>query len=272
MKIVRLLIGEPNDNISNMNILFVYYYTNFGVPFRFAFFSIIPRSCKSNFISYLIPNVVQSSIISLSSISTQFVFSTSFFNSNTTRTIPSTSYLTSIATKCKSIFLLIPTCSLSKNNWNSCNELVARFNIFRIWSFYYRNSKLKIYFVLIKWFLVGKIDSYEMWLEILAFISLVLVPWYPKLALNGLIELFVVLVPSPNLGNFLKTIRQEFNLVFLDVVFYTHNVSFLITILCVQNFKFAIISFLLKVTLDPITNPEVVQIWSEIDGLLNFSQ
>jgi hypothetical protein len=29
---------------------------------------------------------------------------------------------------------------------------------------------------------------------------------------------------------------------------------------------------LLKVTLDPITNPEVVQIWSEIDGLLNFSQ
>ncbi len=70
-------------------------------------------------------------------------------------------------------------------------------------------------------------DSYEMWLENLAFISLVLVPWYQKLALNGLIEMFVVLMSSPNLGKFLGTIRKEFNFVFLDVVFYTQNVSFL---------------------------------------------
>jgi hypothetical protein len=44
-------------------------------------------------------------------------------------------------------------------------------------------------------------DSYETWWENLAFISLVLDPWYPKLVLNGLIELFVVLVSNPNLGN-----------------------------------------------------------------------
>jgi hypothetical protein len=48
---------------------------------------------------------------------------------------------------------------------------------------------------------VGKMDSYQMWWENLTFISLVFVPWYPKLALDGLIELFVVLVSSPNLGN-----------------------------------------------------------------------
>ncbi len=41
-------------------------------------------------------------------------------------------------------------------------------------------------------------DSYEMWWDNLAFISLVLVPWYLKLALSGLIELSVVLVFSPN--------------------------------------------------------------------------
>jgi hypothetical protein len=29
-------------------------------------------------------------------------------------------------------------------------------------------------------------------------------PWYSKLAFNGLIELFVVLVSSPNLGNLSK--------------------------------------------------------------------
>jgi hypothetical protein len=76
---------------------------------------------------------------------------------------------------------------------------------------------------------MGKMDSYETWLENLAFISLVLVPWYPKLPLNGLIELFVVLVSSPNLGNFLKTIKQQFNFLFLNVVFYTQNVSFIST-------------------------------------------
>jgi len=59
-------------------------------------------------------------------------------------------------------------------------------------------------FVPTKWFLVGKMDRYEMWLENLAIISLVLVPWYPKLAFNGLIELFVVLVSTPNLNNFLR--------------------------------------------------------------------
>ncbi len=70
-------------------------------------------------------------------------------------------------------------------------------------------------------------DSYEMWWENLAFISLVLVPWYLKLALNGLIELFVVLVSCPNLGNLSRKIRKEFNFVFSDVFFYTQNVSFL---------------------------------------------
>jgi hypothetical protein len=70
-------------------------------------------------------------------------------------------------------------------------------------------------------------DSYEIWLENLAFIYLVFVRWYPKLALNGLIELFVVLVSSSNLGNFLETIRQKFNFVFLDVVFYAQFFSFL---------------------------------------------
>ncbi len=75
-------------------------------------------------------------------------------------------------------------------------------------------------------------DSYEMWWENLAFIYLVLVPWYLKLALNGLIELFVVLVSCPNMGNLSRKIRKKFNFVFLDVIFYTQNVSFLGT--CLQ--------------------------------------
>jgi hypothetical protein len=112
--------------------------------------------------------------------------------------------LTSIATKSKPTFLLIPSCNLFKNDWNSYNELVARIDIFNIRSSYYRNSRLRISFVPTKWLLVGKMDSYEMWWENLAFISLVLVPWYPNLGLNGLIEQFVVLVSSPNLGNLFK--------------------------------------------------------------------
>jgi len=134
----------------------MYSYTNFGMPLRCAFSSTIPKSCNSNSTSYLIPNVVGSSTFPLISISTQIVSSTSFLRWNTIRTIPSTSYLTSIATKYKSIFLLIPPCSLSKNDWNFCNELVARFNTFRIRSSYYRNSKLRISFVLTKWFFNGK--------------------------------------------------------------------------------------------------------------------
>jgi hypothetical protein len=44
-------------------------------------------------------------------------------------------------------------------------------------------------------------DSYEMWWENLVFITLAFDPWYPKLTLDGLIELFLVLVSNPNLGN-----------------------------------------------------------------------
>ncbi len=122
----------------------------------------------------------------------------------TTRTISSTSFLTSIATKSKPTFLLIPPCNLFKNDWNSYNGLVARSDIFKIRRSYYRNPKLRISFVPTKWFLVGKMDSYEMWWENFAFISLVIVPWYPNLGLYGLIEQFVVLVSSPNLGNLFK--------------------------------------------------------------------
>jgi hypothetical protein len=66
--------------------------------------------------------------------------------------------LTWIATKSNSTFLLIPPYSLSKNDWNSCNEFDARFDLFKIKSSYYRNSKLRISFVPTKWFLVGKMD------------------------------------------------------------------------------------------------------------------
>jgi hypothetical protein len=55
-------------------------------------------------------------------------------------------------------------------------------------------------------------DPYEMWWENLALISLVLVPWYPKLGLNGLIKQFVVLASSPNWAIYLGTIRQGLNL------------------------------------------------------------
>ncbi len=135
--------------------MFVYSYTNFDMPLRSAFSNIIPKSCNLDSTSCLIPNVVGSFTFSLISISAQIVYSTSFLNSNTTKTIPAISCLTSIATKSKSIFLLIPPCSLSKSDWNSCNELVAIFNIFRIRSSYHRNSKLRISFVLTKWFFDG---------------------------------------------------------------------------------------------------------------------
>jgi hypothetical protein len=83
-------------------------------------------------------------------------------------------------------------------------NLMLDLTYLKLKSSYYRNSKLRISFVPTKWFLVGKMDSYETWWEKWIFISLVLVPWYSKLAFNGLIELFVVLVSSTNLGNLSK--------------------------------------------------------------------
>jgi len=59
-----------------------------------------------------------------------------------------------------------------------------------------------------KQFLVGEMKSYELWWENLAFIFLVLGPQYPKLILNGLIKLFVILVSSPKLGNLFLKIGQ----------------------------------------------------------------
>ncbi len=63
--------------------------------------------------------------------------------------------------------------------------------------------------VLINQFLMGEMKSYELGWENLAFISLVFAPQYPKLILNGLIKLFVILVSSPKLGNLLKNNRTR---------------------------------------------------------------
>jgi hypothetical protein len=60
------------------------------------------------------------------------------------------------------------------------------------------SNYLRIFLVLTKHFLMGEMKSYELGWENLAFISLVLAPQYPKLILNGLIKLFVILVSSPN--------------------------------------------------------------------------
>ncbi len=136
--------------------MFVYSYTNFGMPLKSTFSYIIPRSCNSDFLSCLIPNVVGFSTFSLILIPTLTISSTSFLSSNIAWTIPFTSLLTWIATKFNFIFLLIPPYSLSKKDWNSCNEFVARFNIFKIKFSYCKNSKLKISFVPTKWFLGGK--------------------------------------------------------------------------------------------------------------------
>ncbi len=102
MKIVRLFIGEPNDNISIVSIclciLTPTLICHLDPPFLALFLNL-----ATHFTSCLIPNVVGSSTFPLISISTQIVSSTSFFSSNTTWTIPSTSCLTSIAIKSKSI-------------------------------------------------------------------------------------------------------------------------------------------------------------------------
>jgi len=66
-----------------------------------------------------------------------------------------------------------------------------------------------IFLVLTKQFLMGEMKSYELWWEDLAFISLVLAPYYPKLIVNGLIKLFVILVSSPKLGNLFKNNRTR---------------------------------------------------------------
>ncbi len=129
----------------------MYSYTNFGMALIYAFFGTIFKSCTSNYTSCLIPNVIRSSNFSLVLISTQIVSFASLLSSNTIGTIPFTSFLTSIATKSKYIFLLISPCSHSKNDRNSRNELVARSNVFIIRSSYYRNSGLRFYFWWEKW-------------------------------------------------------------------------------------------------------------------------
>ncbi len=63
--------------------------------------------------------------------------------------------------------------------------------------------------VLTKQFFMGEMKSYELGWENLAFISLVLAPQYPKLILNSLIKLFVILVSSPKLGNLFKNKRTR---------------------------------------------------------------